>query len=225
MAIPLFLFLKTPSGKAFTNKVMALSARTGMYWVIILTFIAILLLFWYPNETHALIDDWATFFRYFSFFITGYFIGTHLGFWNDIEQNRRRYLRVAFFSTLIIKYLRWNDLEPEWEPGPQNIAYIALWTFSAWTWILALLGYAKRYMNFNSSFLKYTNEGIYPFYILHQTVIVIITFYVVQTEETIISKYIFLTLVSFAVTIGLYEFLVRPYNLMRFFFGMKNKKI
>lgn len=224
VAIPLFLFLKSETGKTFSNKVAVFSAKVGMLWVVLPTFLASLLMFEYPVETHALVDDWATFFRYFSFFVSGYFIGTHIVFWDAFLQKRRLYLKTAFFSMLAINYLRWNNLEPEWQPSLQNVAYMALWTLSAWCWILALLGYAKRYMNFNNRFLKYANEGIYPFYILHQTVIVIIAFYVVQVDETIISKYLFLSLVSLIVTLGLYEFLVRPYSPVRFLFGMKGKK-
>ena len=66
------------------------------------------------------------------------------------------------------------------------------------------------------------NSGrIYPFYILHQTVIVILAFYVVQTSDTILMKFGFLCAASFLVTIAIYHFGIRPYNPLRFLFGMK----
>ena len=48
--------------------------------------------------------------------------------------------------------------------------------WSSW----ALLGFGKRYLDRTSRTQKYLAEGSYPVYILHQTVIVIIGFYVIR---------------------------------------------
>jgi len=105
-----------------------------------------------------------------------------------------------------------------------NLLFYALITFSAWIWLVTILGYGRKYLNFNNKFLKVANEAIYPFYILHQTAIVIIAYYIIRVEEDIINKYLFLVIVSFAISIGLYVFLIKPYNWTRFLFGMKAKK-
>lgn len=223
VALPVLLWFRSESGQAVIHKTAQFSQKTGLYWLVIPTFLASLLWFWYPEETHAIIDDLATLVRYFVYFIAGCFIGTNTFFWKQIEDKRREYLKVAFFSTLAFNYLRWNDIEPDFAVTLPNLLCMVLWAIQSWACLLALFGYAKKYCNSDSRFLTYANEGIYPFYILHQTVIVIIAFYVVQTEETIISKYIFLTAVSFTITVALYEFLIRPYNPIRFLFGMKDK--
>ena len=222
--LPMLLWLKSEKGKSLLEHMGIFLQRFGLYWLALPTFAASLLLFWYPVETHALIDDWATLARYFTYFAAGCLIGNNTVIWKSIADRRRSYLRTAFLCTIFINYLRWNGLEPEWEPDAANIAYLALLILGTWSWLLAFFGYAKTYLNRGSRLLTYANEGVYAFYILHQTVIVILAFYVVQVEETIISKYIFLSIVSFWVTLGLYEFLVRPYTPVRFLFGMKPKK-
>jgi len=144
-----------------------------------------------------------------------------------IENNRRQFLRLAFLSIVFINTIRWNGIEPydlweNWIEQPQTYLYIALLNFNAWFWVLAFLGYGKRYLNKGSKILKYCNEAVYPFYILHQTVIVIIGYYVVQTSDNIALKYVFLLGVCFVLCVMIYHLFIRPFPVMRFVFGIKN---
>jgi len=95
---------------------------------------------------------------------------------------------------------------------------------NTWSWILAILSLASRYLNNNNGFLKYANEAILPFYILHQTVIIVIGFYVVQWNSGIGLKYLVISSTSFIIIIAIYEFLVRRFNVFRFLFGMRLKR-
>jgi glucans biosynthesis protein C len=223
IAIPIFLLLKSEKGKNIINSAAISTERYGMYGFGCILFAGSFLYFWFPNETHAFVDDWAGFTKYLLYFLFGCFIGINPIFWKHIEENRRQNLKIAFFSTILINYFRWNNVEPDWGINVRNLLFLALLVVSAWLWVITFLGYAKKYLNFNSKFLQLANEAIYPFYILHQTIIVIIAYYIVQVQETIISKYIFLTILSFVLSIGLYVFLVKPYKITRVLFGMKIK--
>ncbi|MFV5703316.1 acyltransferase family protein [Flavobacterium sp. XS2P12] len=223
LAIPLILFFKSSKGIVITNIVAKFSNKIGMIGFGLILSIAALLYFPFPGETHAFVDDWAAFTRYFLYFIFGAFFGTNPIFWKNLENNRKLNLKIAFFSTLFINYLRWNDKEPDWDISTVNILFIFLLALSAWFWVTAFLGYGKKYLNFTNKFLQFSNEAIYPFYILHQTFIVIIAYYVIQTQDDIISKYLFLTFVTLILSIGFYVFLIKPYKITRFLFGMKIK--
>jgi peptidoglycan/LPS O-acetylase OafA/YrhL len=129
----------------------------------------------------------------------------------------------------IINYIRWNDIEPSdiitnWRSDWRTYAYIALFPLTAWCWIFTAIGYGKRYLNKKHSIQNYINEAVYPFYILHQTVIVIIVYYVVQSPDSVYGKFIFTFITSFALIMGIYHLLIRPYAVTRFLFGMKPKK-
>jgi len=91
----------------------------------------------------------------------------------------------------------------------------------AWSWLLAVLGFGMHNLNFNSPFLKYANEAVLPFYILHQTVIVVLGYFMVQWAIPDPLKFLLILIFSFFVIIGLYEFVVRRFNIMRFLFGMR----
>lgn len=221
LAVLLFLVLKSTYGRKVGEFVTRIPKGFGLYGLGLMLYGASFLNFWFPEQTHALINDWAAFTHYFLYFIFGYLIGINPALWSEIESNRRLNLKLAFFSIVMINFFRWNDIEPAWGLNLPNLLFMALQVFNAWLWVLAILGYGKKYLNFKNRCLSYANEGIYPFFILHQTFIVIIAYYVVQVDESIISKYLFLTFVSFILSMAVYEFLIKPYKWVRLLFGMK----
>lgn len=60
-----------------------------------------------------------------------------------------------------------------------------------------------------------------PFYILHQTVLLCVGFFVVQWAIPAAQMWLIIAPVSFAIIMLLYEYLVRRYNTLRILFGMK----
>jgi glucans biosynthesis protein C len=67
---------------------------------------------------------------------------------------------------------------------------------------------------------QYVNEAVMPFYIIHQTVIVVIGFYVVKWRAGVTMKYLLIATATFVVTLFLFE-VIRRTNLTRFLFGMQ----
>jgi len=61
-----------------------------------------------------------------------------------------------------------------------------------------------------------------PFYILHQSVIVAIAYYVVGLDLIVIGKYLLIVLASFPIIVALL-YPISKINLLRFLFGMRMK--
>ena len=93
-----------------------------------------------------------------------------------------------------------------------------------WSCILAVLGYGMRYLTANHRVLAYANEGVLPFYIIHQPVILIIGYFIISLPLTILGKYLLIAPLAFGITLGLYEFGVRRWNPVRKVFGLKPRK-
>ena len=87
-----------------------------------------------------------------------------------------------------------------------------------------ILSLAAKYLNFNHKVLACGNEAVLPFYIFHQTIILWVGWFVIRWNIGIGPKYLIIALVSFALIMALYDLLVRRFNMMRFFFGMRPKK-
>ena len=63
-----------------------------------------------------------------------------------------------------------------------------------------------------------------PFYLLHQPVIIVLAFFVVQWQTGITLKLLVVVIGSFLVTLGLIELLIRPFKPIRMLFGMKPRR-
>ena len=70
--------------------------------------------------------------------------------------------------------------------------------------------------------LKYTNEAVLPFYMLHQTVILTIGFYLASWDASVAVKYAIISISSFAVIVSLCDLVIRRVNWLRFLFGMRH---
>ena len=67
-------------------------------------------------------------------------------------------------------------------------AAVADWTlalcnfFSSWCWLLAILGFGMRHLAFDRPWLRSANESVMPFYILHQTVLLGVGYFVIARD-------------------------------------------
>ena len=231
VALPAFLFLRSEKGAKLMDKIKWLSDSANIYWIALPTMIIYLTLVqWFPR-TNDLIHDWGYLAYWFTFFFAGYLVACQKGLWESIERNRRRSLQLAIACIVFINFFRWNQIEPwnsdlTWMNNEFSIhAFLAFIPIDGWFWLLALLGYAKKYLNKSTPWLSYANEGIYPFYILHQTIIIVLGYYIIQVQESVFAKYLFISTLSLVGSVAIYEFLIRPYKVMRFLFGMKASSI
>jgi peptidoglycan/LPS O-acetylase OafA/YrhL len=90
-----------------------------------------------------------------------------------------------------------------------------------WLWVMVFLGYGNRYLCFVNPLLIWAREASYPVYILHQTVIVVIGYYIIQCAWTPWMKYFVILLLSMSACFVLYEGCVRRFATLRMAFGMK----
>lgn len=225
----MFAWLISPKSNGFKQKLAALAQGKWVY-VLMLPGIA-----WFAllsdklPETNDLIHDGCYFVYWLLFLLAGFVCILQPKLMDSLECNRRFALTIGFLSLMLWEYLRWNKVEPgyvNWAFQSKLSGYLftALRPTIAWGWVLALVGYGKHYLNRKHNVLNYLNQAVYPFYILHQTVIVLITYYIVQTQnESILSKYIYTVSITFFVSVLIYHLFIRPYNPVRFLFGMKPK--
>ncbi|HEX2207761.1 MAG TPA: acyltransferase [Longimicrobium sp.] len=221
-ALPLFLYLRSERGRGMRAAIGARLAGPALYLLGLPLGLVLATLYVRWSGPQNVVDDWGHLVYYFGFFIFGYLLAEAEGAWRWMETNRRTSLLLAAASIVIINYLRWNGAEPEWGYNAGNAALQVLQGFNAWFWVLAILGFGRRHLAFRNRILDYASEGIYPFYLLHQTVIVVIAFYVIRAPDGVWAKFWFTSFVSLALTIAIYDLLVRPYRVTRFLFGMKN---
>lgn len=117
----------------------------------------------------------------------------------------------------------WSSL-PQWASSWTGDVFVGLLeTLNGWAWVIALLGYAHTHLNISTPALRYASEAAYPFYILHQTVLVAVGWFVVRWPLGVAAKWALISVAAGAVTLAVYEALVRRSRVARFLFGMKTE--
>lgn len=168
-----------------------------------------------------LYDDWANVCLYLLYFFYGYLICSEARFGAAINKHLGVALGLAIICMGILLGLWQTDRIPDRAYTLSYLLYQGFRGCNAWFWVLALLGLGQRFLNFNSKLLLYANEAAYPFYLLHQTVLVAIAFYVVHWNIGVMAKFWIISTASLIATIALYELLIRRFNIPRFLFGLK----
>ncbi len=224
---PMFAWLISPKSDRFKEWLALLANGKWIYVLMMPGIVWFALLAKKLPETNDLIHDGCYFVYWLLFLLAGFFCILQPKLMDSLERNRRVALTIGFLSLMTWETMRWNGIEPGntgWHFNGAIFYYCftALRAIIAWAWVLAMVGYGKRYLNRPHRSLNYLNQAVYPFYILHQTVIVLIVYYIVQVpNESILSKYIYTVGIAFFVTVLTYHLLIKPYTAMRFLFGMK----
>ena len=190
------------------------------FWYIIIPFV---LLEFLLRPAFPQYLNWADFATFSLYFLLGFLLQINQKIILFIEKNAYKFLLIAItcWSLYLINRTFLDNISiPEYTLN--YFFSIILKNLNSISWVFAFIGHGKKFLDFNHRYLNDLNQGILPFYILHQTVIVIFGYYVVQWDLSIPEKFLIILTTSFLVTIGLYQ-IIRRNNMMRFFFGMKRK--
>ncbi|AXG71303.1 glucans biosynthesis protein [Kordia sp. SMS9] len=225
--IPLILFLKSSKSNTFLKLFERFTAkRFGLFGLVIpLSLLFILLKQYYPSYDKDLFNFSSTFFYGF-FFVLGMLFASAESTWLHLKQYRKLNFLLFIFSSLI--FYAYYFVPGEWlAPYLTNTQGWMLWylvcCLVGWSFVITLLGYGQVWLNKKSQLVQKLNEAIYPFYILHQTVIVVFAYYIVQFDMSIGLKLLLLLITTFPVIVLIYRYLVYPFTLTRIVFGMKKK--
>ena len=169
---------------------------------------------------------WASFIFLLVFFISGYILTADKKFTQAIHRDRWLHLILGIICTLFFFSVSAGVPVWDWLVNPGTlmfyISWIA-WGINSWCWTMFMMYIGMRYLNFTNQWLQYGREASYPFYFVHQPVIIFIAFYAVGWEVNLAVKILVVVIGSFAVSLGLYELLVRRVNPVRGLFGMKTR--
>ncbi len=215
----LFVWFKG-SGKGVLNRMTRFLAMPG--WMVVWFSMPLLIMKAFLPE-HVLnvgAGSWG-FLYYLWFFIAGFMVVSDERLQKNITDHRWISLLLGVVLSSIYLYQLFAPsrvmlpvLIGQW---PQSLIYFV----SAWCWLCAILGFGMRFLAFDRPFLRNANEGVLPFYILHQPVLVCVGYFVMPWAMQNFLKWVIVMIISFLVILTLYIFLVRKFDLFRFLFGMK----
>ncbi|MDM9631401.1 acyltransferase family protein [Robiginitalea aurantiaca] len=169
------------------------------------------------NVTHALVGDWFALLNFGTLFVYGFLLlASGEDFWDNVTRYRRRNLMLGIGSFLVLAVI--------WQFEDSSLRHFTeagFKVFNLWTWIFVLFGYSAVYLNKPSKWLRYFNRAVYPFYILHQTLTLIIAYFIMDLNWGFWPKAFMLTFGTFGGCYLLYQLVILPLPWLHPFFGLK----
>ncbi|KPA12097.1 glucan biosynthesis protein [Candidatus Magnetomorum sp. HK-1] len=174
---------------------------------------------YFPQGIKDIIHDWANVSFYSMCYLYGYIMVSDVRFGTAINRHRRIALILGTLFTIIICY--YSIARTHLSSYAYTFFFHFLCGFNIWFWMIVLLAYVRESFSFSNKFLRYFNHAVLPFFMIHQTIIIVIGYYIVSLDASVSSKFWSILILSFFIVWLLYEVLVRRFFIFRFIFGLK----
>lgn len=129
------------------------------------------------SETHDVVNDGPAHRVYFAIFLFGYLLRGGTRVWQGIRAWWKVAAALALLGYAIVAGVELNwpgrAVPPDWALA----AYAVARMFQGWCAIVALLGIADRFWNRDHSWRATLTEAVFPFYLIHQTIIVVVAWW------------------------------------------------
>lgn len=196
----------------FPKPIEWLRGRVAMlrgFWVIAIP-VGILMLYGtfiyprFPYISAALIDDWYAHAMYGTFFLIGFLIGRDEGLWQEFAR-----LRYVTGVGAVIMFGLLNVLDY------QFVIYL-----NRWLWLLAAFGWGYQLLNRPMRWLPYATQAVYPWYILHQTITVVLGYNLAKLSLGPVVEPVLVLGGTVLGCYAIYEFVIRRAPLLHPLFGV-----
>ena len=170
--------------------------------------------------------NWADFFHFLLFFWMGYwFVKNQKILIGKVLRSTKAMGVLAIGTSLVQLYfalftqymIKWVD-RPDF--SADYLAFVAVRHINAMSWVIFLLGLSIRYLNFNRSVLPKLNDSVLPVYVLHQTFIIVLGFFVVTWDIGMLPKFLIILILS-SIAMYLTYMVIKRIRVLRFLFGMR----
>ncbi|MEK9210531.1 acyltransferase family protein [Sphingomonas sp. 2378] len=129
------------------------------------------------SETHGLFDDWLAHAIYFPALLFGFGMA---GSERVLDSFRRGWVAaglIALASYGVAAGLEWRWPGLAGAPQGLGIVFAGARAVQGWMAVVALIGVAERFWNRDHPWRRPLTEAVFPFYLVHQTLIILVAFY------------------------------------------------
>lgn len=159
------------------SSAFASSLKGATLFVAPIVFLSILRLWIYPivGETSVITNDPYGHILYFSMFMAGSLLMNEPRFWCEIDRRRWVSCALAFISFLVMATVVVAIPREQW-PDALVVMMRIVRSIFQWCAMIALLAFARRIATQPNRVVAHLNKSIMTYYVVHQTVIVIVAY-------------------------------------------------
>ncbi|WP_066681036.1 acyltransferase [Caulobacter sp. CCH9-E1] len=224
LVLALMLLVWKTAGERIQQAAEYLLKGVGLFaWPIL--FLAMLRATLYAKygETHALVGDHYVHAVSFSAFLLGFGLAK-----SDTLRERLVAVRWPALIVAVAAWAGWSIYVWTYRhdtpiPSPQ-LKLLMRFVFAADTWcaIVAILGFGAKHLTHGGPVLRYLTLGVFPFYLVHQTLIVVMAHHLAKLGLPQGLEGAILVVATFAGCFATYE-IVRRIPGVRILFGLKGQ--
>jgi peptidoglycan/LPS O-acetylase OafA/YrhL len=223
IGLPVFLWLKREPGQQLLASLARLADRRGSLLLFVIPPVAARLALqpFFPGE-----HDWADFTFMLLFFLSGYVLISDERFTRAVRRDWQLHLILGIAATLFFFSSVVDVPVMEWVSSPGTLEFYLSWTvvgINSWCWTMFIFYIGMRYLDRSHPQLQYARTASYPFFMIHQPVIIFIAFFAVQWEVSILVKLLVVVIGALVMALAVYELLVRRIKPVRALFGMRQR--
>lgn len=224
LVLALMLLVWKTAGERIQQAAEYLLKGVGLFaWPIL--FLAMLRATLYAKygETHALVGDHYVHAVSFSAFLLGFGLAKSDTLRERLVAVRWPALIVAVAAWAGWSIYVWTYRHDTLIPSPQ-LKLLMRFVFAADTWcaIVAILGFGAKHLTHGGPVLRYLTLGVFPFYLVHQTLIVVMAHHLAKLGLPQGLEGAILVVATFAGCFATYE-IVRRIPGVRILFGLKGQ--
>jgi peptidoglycan/LPS O-acetylase OafA/YrhL len=225
LSLPLFFWLKGENGKRFLGWLARICEVRGG---ILLFLVPLLLIRFLLTPLFPTLNDWSDFIYLGSFFVLGFILFAHDGILKAVRRDGWLLgaIGMAAITCMLALFLAGQQVQlwVGWFGKPEFYIAVSIVVVVSLAWSVAMISFGMRKLNIDKPWVRYANDLVLPFFIVHQPVILVIASFVVKWNTGIPLKMLVVVPASFFITWGICEFIVKRVGFLRFLFGMTSPK-
>lgn len=156
---------------------------------------------------------------YFSMFLVGFWMANDEPLWHELKRLRKVALLVTVVSYALYMWSRIGATDT----SPLH-TLIIIWIFRCiyiWAMLCSILGWGYHLLNRPFRWLPWANQAVYPWYILHQSVIIMLAYWLVPLKIGSIIEPIVVGGGTVLVCWFLTSVVIQRVNWLRLLFGLR----
>ena len=171
-------------------------------------------------QSYALVGDWYSHALYFTLFAGGYVLAGQMQIARMLAASRWTCLALSLVGYVLLIMLFRGVILTDYDSQAEGVIRWAIRYFNGWSWLLTVMAWAAAWLNRPSRALTYMNTAILPWYVLHQTITILLAWYLspIGLNTGFEATLVVVGTVA-ACAIG-YE-IIRRFTVTRFLFGLK----
>ena len=156
------------------------------------------------------------------YYVIGFFIASNEASWKAIA--RFKWLSAALVAVSAALFLLFQNLpygtgDFSW----QSIVFGLIRNLYGWSALLTLLAFARVFLNRGGRVLEYLSQAAFPIYVLHQSVLMVVAYFVVPWDMSAGAKFWLILFGALIASYALYE-VFRRIPPLRVVLGVKVSK-